>query len=69
MRSILSSRSLMMRLNSIVFSTYEFEACRLLDDGMKCSLSEFVEDIKMGKAVSMLDSRAAIHRDLDSLEK
>ena len=40
-----------------------------LDDGMQCSLSEFVEDNKMGKAVGMLDGRVDIHKDLDSLEK
>lgn len=39
-----------------------------LDAGIKCALSTFADAIKLGGAVIVLGSRAALQRDLDRLE-
>lgn len=40
-----------------------------LDNGMECILSKFVDNSKLGEVVSTPESRAAIQKDLDRLEK
>ena len=39
------------------------------DDGIECTLSKFVDDIKLSGAVNMLEGREAIQSDLERLEK
>ena len=38
-----------------------------VDDGIECTLSKFVDDIKLSGAIGNIEERDAIHRDQDGL--
>ncbi|PKU42640.1 rna-directed dna polymerase from mobile element jockey- hypothetical protein [Limosa lapponica baueri] len=40
-----------------------------MDSGIECTLSQFVDNTKLGGAIDMLEGRDAIQRDMDSLER
>ena len=40
-----------------------------VDDGMECNLNKFTHGTKLGRVTDVLDSWAAVQRDLDMLEK